>query len=74
MSNRLYSIAETAAEWGVSKDTVRRLLGCGKVRSVRIQRRVMIPAEEVLRICAEGTGGRAADAAEELTQRGAAFE
>src|SRR2546422_9147789 len=57
MSNRLHSIAETAQAWGVSKDTVRRLLGSAKVRSVRIGRRVMIPADEIQRVCTEGTAG-----------------
>jgi excisionase family DNA binding protein len=58
MSNKLHSIAETAESLGVSKDTVRRLIESGAVKSVRIARRVMVPESEVERACTHGVGAR----------------
>ena len=56
MEPRLVGIREAAADLGVSKDTVRRLIKGGKVRLVRVSRRILIPRQEIDRICREGVG------------------
>ena len=54
MEPKLIAIREAAAALGVSRDTVRRLIKARKVREVRVSRRVLIPREELDRICAHG--------------------
>lgn len=54
MEPRLVGIREAAAILGVSRDTVRRLIKAGKVRLVRVSRRVLIPRAEIDRICSHG--------------------
>jgi excisionase family DNA binding protein len=49
---RLISIRDAATLLGISADSVRRLIRCSQVRSVRVLRRVMIPKSEIDRICA----------------------
>ena len=51
----LNSRPRAAERWGVCLRTVDSLIAAGKVRVVRIQGRVLIPEEEVLRIANEGT-------------------
>ena len=48
---KLLSIADAAQQLGVSKDTIRRMMNAGDFHIVRVRRRVMIPAEEIERIC-----------------------
>jgi excisionase family DNA binding protein len=43
----LLSVAEVAAYLNVSTKTVRRLIGRGELRSVRIGRSIRIPEEEI---------------------------
>lgn len=50
----LKSIEEAAEIWGVSPWTVRAYVRQGKIRPVRIGRRVLIEAAEVLRLIEEG--------------------
>lgn len=42
-----YSVREAAEAMGVSPDLVRRLIGTGELRSVRLAGRVVIPVVEV---------------------------
>lgn len=53
---RLRSIAEASVAWGVSKFTVRRLIGGGFVKSVTVSTRRLIPEDEVERVAHEGAG------------------
>jgi excisionase family DNA binding protein len=54
--DRLNSIMETARRWGVSPDTVRRLIRDQGLHAVRVSRRVLVPESEVARVCQEGCG------------------
>jgi excisionase family DNA binding protein len=54
MMEPLKSIEEAAEIWGVSPWTVRAYVRQGKIRPVRIGRRVLIEATEVLRLIEEG--------------------
>lgn len=51
---RLRSISESAIELGVSRDTVRRLVRKGKIRGVRVGRRLLVPQVELDRLIASG--------------------
>lgn len=51
---QLYSVAETAYLLSIGQRTVRRLIHTDAIRSVRINRSVRIPADEIDRIVAEG--------------------
>jgi excisionase family DNA binding protein len=55
MSQKLNGIAETAKEWGVSKDTVRRQIKIGAIHAVKVGRRTLIPQSEIDRVCTHGT-------------------
>jgi len=50
----LRSVEEAAEIWGVSPWTVRAYLRQGKIRPVRIGRRVLIEAQEIQRLIDEG--------------------
>jgi excisionase family DNA binding protein len=50
----LKSIEEAADIWGVSPWTVRAYVRQGKIRPVRIGRRVLIEAQEIQRLIDEG--------------------
>jgi hypothetical protein len=50
------SLAAAALEWGVSKRTAYRLAEANRVRVVRFDGRITIPAEEVERVRLEGPG------------------
>jgi excisionase family DNA binding protein len=41
---RLYGLKECSERTSLSRDTLRRLIGSGKLRSVRLCRRVLVPA------------------------------
>jgi excisionase family DNA binding protein len=53
---KLYGIRESSERLGVSRATLRRLVSAGKLRSVRILRRVLIPSSELDRMTAQGCG------------------
>jgi excisionase family DNA binding protein len=52
----LITLGAAASELGCSRDTLRRLAVAGEIRTVRVARRVMIPASEVDRIAESGVG------------------
>ena len=54
MTQRLLSISEAAEMLGVCPDTIRRLADKGKLKIVRVARRVLVPVEEIDRIAAQG--------------------
>jgi excisionase family DNA binding protein len=54
----LFGIASTAKRWEVSKDTVRRKIESGEIRSVRIGSRVLVPLVEIERVEQFGVGSR----------------
>ncbi len=51
MNKQLVNISQAAEALSVSRDSVRRLIERGQLKSVRILRRVMIPVTEVERLC-----------------------
>jgi excisionase family DNA binding protein len=53
---KLYGIHELAVRWGVSRDTVRKLVADQELRSVTIATRRMIPLAEVQRAELLGVG------------------
>ena len=46
-----YKISEVAVMLGVSKMSVRRMLGAGEIKAVRRFRSPLIPATELVRFC-----------------------
>lgn len=52
----LFGIANTARRWEVSKDTVRRKIESGEIRSIRIGSRVLVPLSEIERVEQFGVG------------------
>jgi excisionase family DNA binding protein len=54
MESKLMSIAEAASTLSVSKDTVRRLIRSGKLRQIRISRRVLLSRESIASIISGG--------------------
>lgn len=51
---KLLSVNETSRVLGVSTFTVRRLVKGGKLRSVRVGKRLLLPETEVARVSTEG--------------------
>lgn len=51
----LFGLRETGESLGVSLFLIRKLVRTGKLRAVRINRRVLIPATEIQRLATEGT-------------------
>ena len=49
-----WGIRDFCLSYGVSKDTAHRAVKCGSLRTIRIGRRILIPADEVARIGREG--------------------
>lgn len=47
-----YSLDETAAALGVSRETVRHKIADGGLRAVKVNRRVLVPAAELERFLA----------------------
>lgn len=60
--DRLTSVSETSERLAVSSFTVRRLIKAGRVRAVRVGKRVLIPGSEIERIISSGCGKHAGDA------------
>ena len=54
MTKRLLSISQAAEMLGVCPDTIRRLADRGKLKLVRVARRVLVPAGEIDRIAEQG--------------------
>jgi excisionase family DNA binding protein len=52
----LFGLRESGEALGVSRSLIRKLVRTGKLQSVRINRRVLIPAAEVQRLATKGTG------------------
>ncbi|MBZ5513638.1 MAG: helix-turn-helix domain-containing protein [Acidobacteriia bacterium] len=50
MEKKLITVADSAESLSVSRDTIRRLITRGTLKSVRIGRRVMIPVSELERL------------------------
>lgn len=48
-----WTVPDLAANWGLSKDQVYRLIRGGRLRVVRVGRSYLIPADEVHRLLAE---------------------
>lgn len=55
LETQLFSFGECSSRLGVSRDSLRRLARAGRLRTVRINRRVLVPAAEVERLASEGT-------------------
>jgi excisionase family DNA binding protein len=53
---QLFSIGRVAKRWGLSRDTVRRLVIGGELRSVTISSRRLIPLAEIERAELVGAG------------------
>jgi excisionase family DNA binding protein len=51
----LFGLRESGETLGVSRSLIKKLVRTGKVRSVRINRRVLIPASEIQRLATNGT-------------------
>jgi len=51
---RLWSIDDTAHTLGISSRHLRDLVSQGKVRAVRLGRRVLVPRDELDRVAKEG--------------------
>ena len=51
----LFGLQESSEALGVSRSLIRKLVRTGKLQSVRINRRVLIPAAEVQRLATKGT-------------------
>lgn len=49
-----WSVPDAALFWGISARTAWRLIDSGKVKSIRIAGRVLIPDSEVQRVAKEG--------------------
>ena len=43
---KFVSVAQHARELGVSESFVRKLIDAGKIRHIRLEKRVLIPADE----------------------------
>ena len=56
MEPKMIGIAQAAQTLGVHRDSVRRRVVTGEIRSTRIGRRILIPVTEIERICRDGCG------------------
>ena len=54
---KLFPIRQAAEMLGVCPDTIRRLANKGKLRLVRVARRVLVPAQEIDRVADQGESG-----------------
>ncbi len=54
VSRTAFGIAEAARSLGCHPDTLRRAINDGRLKAIRLSRRVLIPASEMARILAEG--------------------
>jgi excisionase family DNA binding protein len=55
-AQQLFSLGRVALRWGLSRDTIRRLVSGGELRSVMIASRRLIPLEEIERAERLGVG------------------
>jgi excisionase family DNA binding protein len=55
-TQQLFSIGRVAQRWGISRDTVRRLIDSSELRSVTIAARRLIPLSEIERAELLGVG------------------
>jgi excisionase family DNA binding protein len=55
-AQQLFSIGRVAQRWGISRDTVRRLVNSSELRSVTIAARRLIPLSEIERAELLGVG------------------
>lgn len=53
-SKSLYSIREISERLGISRSLVRKLIRLGNLRTIRINRRVLIPARALRRLESQG--------------------
>lgn len=51
-----WEITEAARHLHISDRHLRRLIGIGRVKSIRLGRRIMIADDELRRVAREGTG------------------
>jgi hypothetical protein len=56
-SRGLFSFAELSHSWGISALSLRRAASDGRIKTIRIGARVLVPADEKTRIEREGTDG-----------------
>jgi len=56
VTQSLFGIAEVAARLGVSPFTIRRLINSGKLHSVTVGTRRLVPLDEILRAEQGGVG------------------
>lgn len=56
LGERMYSIAEVAALWSVSRDQVERLMRAGDLRWVQLGARRRVPASALAEYLAEHAG------------------
>lgn len=54
VSRTAFGIAEAAQSLGCHPDTLRRAANEGRLKTIRLSRRVLVPAREMQRILAEG--------------------
>jgi excisionase family DNA binding protein len=54
--SQLMTLSKASEELQVSRDTLRRLAAKGELRTVRLARRVLVPASEISRIVNGGAG------------------
>jgi len=50
----MFSIADVASLFGISKTTVRRKIKAGEIKAIKVGRQYRVPLEEVLRIKSKG--------------------
>jgi excisionase family DNA binding protein len=67
-AQQLFSLGRVALRWGLSRDTVRRLVSGGELRSVMIASRRLIPLVEIERAERLGVGIPRKHRAENLQQ------
>ena len=64
MTQKLFTVEQAASVIGLSAWTIRAWIAQGRLRSLKLGKRRMVPAEEVERVTSEGlreqAGGRAA--------------
>lgn len=58
-TERLCSVKDAAAQFDVSRRTIKRLIRRGAIKGVRIGRILRIPSSEISRIAKNGTDGEA---------------
>ncbi len=54
--SQLMTLSKASEELQVSRDTLRRLAASGELKTVRLARRILVPASEIARIVSGGAG------------------